>query len=450
MTSDGTTDEQGDWAQRRLAVLQPTFTRRLVPWGLRVYRLLVLAAIVWLIRDQQTRLRIDGDRPIALQEVQAVFPQASELRADHGPRPGLAVFDDEGRSIGYVARTQPQARGVIGFSGVTDALMAFDAAGTLVKLTIRHSDDTRSHVQDVRTDRRFMKKFDGRTWEQLAGLDLAAEGIEGVSGATLTSMALAESVVTRATSSVQAAARSPAARWGAHDIGTVAVILAAMALAFSSLRQRTWLRRALQAIVIGYLGLTTGHLLAQSLLAGWASTGVGWRLAPGLTLLAAAAMVVPWATRRQVYCSHLCPHGAAQELLGRVLKRKLRLRHDVASALRWIPPLLIAWVIFAVMLRLPTDLAAIEPFDAWLLTRAGLGTILVAIVGLVASLFIPQAYCRFGCPTGELLEFVRSHGHAGGDRLRRRDIVAALLVGLTALLYWQHEAITRWLILPDA
>ena len=59
------------------------------------------------------------------------------------------------------------------------------------------------------------------------------------------------------------------------------------------------------------------------------------------------------------------------------------------------------------MLSLPVSLVDIEPFDAWVFRVAGWATITVAIVGLVASLFVPMAYCRYGCPTGALLKFLQ-------------------------------------------
>ena len=50
----------------------------------------------------------------------------------------------------------------------------------------------------------------------------------------------------------------------------------------------------------------------------------------------------------------------------------------------------------------------------------------IAVVGLVASLFVQQAYCQFGCPTGTLLKFI----HSGGtlNRFGVRDAVAGLLL----------------------
>jgi hypothetical protein len=75
---------------------------------------------------------------------------------------------------------------------------------------------------------------------------------------------------------------------------------------------------------------------------------------------------------------------------------------------------------------------ALEPFDAWLIRVAGWGTITVAVVGLIASLFVPMAYCRYGCPTGALLKFVRYAGH--GDTFGRRDTAALLLVAAAAVM----------------
>ena len=60
-------------------------------------------------------------------------------------------------------------------------------------------------------------------------------------------------------------------------------------------------------------------------------------------------------------------------------------------------------------------------------------TITIAIVGLIASLLVPMAYCRYGCPTGAMLEFLRMN--AKSDRWTRRDWVALGLAGL-ALALW--------------
>lgn len=419
--------------------------RRILPRiALQLYRLGVLVVIVLIVRQHHVRLRIDGDAPIHLAEVRQFFPDAASLEADSSPKGGLFVLDAQSQPLGYVIRTSPQASHIIGYSGPTDSLVAFDTGGKVIGTDIRSSWDTKEHIEDVDSNRQWSRMWKRYTWDDLAKLDVEAEGIEGVSGATLTSMAMAQGIAHRVRSSADAATTGDAPiRFTWIDGVTVALIVAALLLTFTHLRGRRRLRLGFQLVVIGFIGFYGGLLMAQSLWAGWAMSGVAWRMAPGLVLLAGAALVLPWATRRQVYCAHLCPYGAMQEIIGRRVKWKLRVRPDVTRALRWLPAGLLALVIVVVMLNVPLNLAGIEPFDAYLVTTAGWATIAIAIVGLIAAGFIPQAYCKYGCPTGMLLDFVRSHGKA--DRFGVRDAVAGLMVALTLLLYWQFDTIWTWI-----
>jgi polyferredoxin len=173
-------------------------------------------------------------------------------------------------------------------------------------------------------------------------------------------------------------------------------------------------------------------MLSQALLVGWAQSGVGWRFSPGLVLLAAAAFLVPLASKRQVYCHHICPHGAAQQLIKNVLPFKGRLGHWPTRLLGLIPWLLLASVVAVALLHLPFNLAAIEPFDAYLFRIAGWATLAIAVIGLVFALFVPMAYCRFGCPTGALLNYLRMQGR--GDRFSVRDGASLALLLLAIVL----------------
>ncbi|HSH15791.1 MAG TPA: FAD:protein FMN transferase, partial [Verrucomicrobiae bacterium] len=77
------------------------------------------------------------------------------------------------------------------------------------------------------------------------------------------------------------------------------------------------------------------------------------------------------------------------------------------------------------------SLINLEGFDAWAWRTAGTVTVVIAVAGLAASVFVPHAYCRFGCPTGALLGFVRSAGSA--DHWGRRDTVALMLTVIGVL-----------------
>lgn len=413
--------------------------------ALRLYRLGIICAIVFIIQRHQTRMRVEE---ITLDEVRPFFPAAAKLDLDTSERGGLFVLDKSSNPVGYVLRTSPVSDSIKGYAGPTDTLLALDYPGMKVLgIKIRSSWDTKVHVKDVGNDEYFMSLWNGKTWDEVAGLDPRAAHIEGVSGASLTSLAIANAIQRRFKVSKDAAGvKPPPVYLRPHDWGLLAVIAAALAFTFvPHLRSHTWARRAFQVVLIGYVGFWNGQLLAQSLMSGWSAGGIAWRTAPALALLLAAALIVPWTSRRAIYCSQICPHGAAQEWVGRLSRRKLHLPRGVDRGLRWLPPLLIAFVLTITIWKLPIDLADVEPFDAYLIRTASVGmvTIAIAVAGLVAAAFVPMAYCKYGCPTGLILSFVRSHGRA--DTFGRRDYAAGLLVLLTVGLYASYGVVQHWI-----
>src|SRR5688500_1777230 len=82
--------------------------------ALQLYRLGVVCVIAWLIRDLALRQRTHGDSPIRVDEVTTLLPAAAALRPDSSERDGLFVLDRQGRELGYVVRTQPQCRDILG------------------------------------------------------------------------------------------------------------------------------------------------------------------------------------------------------------------------------------------------------------------------------------------------------------------------------------------------
>ncbi len=376
---------------------------------------------------------------ITLEEVKALIPEAVALGARARPNGLIEVLDARGSVIAAVTRTSPDSDRVVGYKGPTDTLMVLDASG--VKLTgirVRKSYDTKDYVADMTADGYFMKFFNGMTVEKLAVLDIEKDRVEGVSGATKTSWGVAEGLQRRA-ASLSAAATAPppwhaGITWKLADWGMLAVLAVSLLMTFTPLRGKRWMRWVHHAMLIGYAGLFSGAMISQGLLMGWARHGVAWQSAPTLVLVTALALAMPWLWRRQFYCHHYCPHGALQQVLAHRLKWQLKIPHSLGKALEKVPWLLLIFVVAVAMLGLEVNVNALEPFDAWLIWVAGWGTIAVAVIGLVASLFVPMAYCRYGCPTGALLKFVRYAGH--GDAFGRRDVAALVLVGAAVgLLY---------------
>lgn len=424
---------------------------------LQLYRLAVVGVIAWLIRDVALRQRTHGDSPIVVDEVKIFFPEAVGLRPDDSARDGLFVIGRAGGELGYVVRTQPQCRDILGYAGVTDALVVLDRDWKIVGVKIHSSEDTQDYVKNIAIDRRFLKKWNGLTWGAAADLDLAKAGIEGVSGATMTSMAIARSVKARLQMNRNEIVGRPELQVGWRDVGMLVILVLAALMSFGPPEWRHRGKRPYQVLLVVYVGFVAGDLIAMKSLAGWARSGVPWSTAPGLVLLTAAALVVPWATRKPIYCHQICPHGAAQELIwhlagarsvrprsenGRAARAPLVLPSGAVRGLEILPFGLLLLGLTVAMLAVPLDLAGLEPFAAYVVRSAGWATLTIAAVGLMASFFVPQAYCRFGCPTGALLNFVRARGET--DRFSRRDGAALLLVAVAVALNWNYLPLLSW------
>lgn len=277
-------------------------------------------------------------------------------------------------------------------------------------------------------------------------MDLEAAGVEGVSGATRTSMCVAESLVYRL-GEQETERAAPQWRFGLRDLFLTLVVLGAMALAFGgNFRHKKRFRTVYRIAVFAYLGFIAGDLLAWSLFRGWIEFSVPYQTLPGLTLLVASALIVPAISRKPLYCGQICPHGVAQEWLSRYAPKswRVKLPPSLIWALKYLPGLLVGVAVLTCVLLSPLDLASLEAFDAYLLGAGAIASIVIAIVSLIFSAMVPMGYCKYACPTGALLEYVRSHGQA--DRFGKRDVAALLLLALVAASYYWHEGIQAWLV----
>jgi NosR/NirI family nitrous oxide reductase transcriptional regulator len=366
---------------------------------------------------------------VKLREIRKLFKAARKFEADT-PRAGwYKAFDGEGNHIGYVVRTSPYSDNARGYQGPTESLVAVDVDGkTVLDVLVRKSYDTPEYVDRVAPNEEFRASLSGRTIEEWAQIDFKKEGIEGVSGATQTSFAIADGVRRRfAADTAVEKPKTVAINW---QPGLLAVIGGGCAVAFSPLKNHRRVRQLWHVVLVVVFAVWLGDLLSLALFVGWARNGIPWRTAPAVVLLVAVALLVPWGAKKQIYCQHLCPHGAAQSLLGQFKRWHVRIPARVQRWLGILPGLLLGISVALAVFATSFDLAKLEPFDAWVLKGAAVVSATIAVVGLVASVFVPFAYCRYGCPTGELLRLVKSSGNQ--DRLQRRDGLAGGIVLLVA------------------
>ena len=362
----------------------------------------------------------------------AELPGTASLE-DHPDWPGVKMMYDESRSLtGYALRTAPSMEYLHGYQGPTDVLIVLDAkAENIQRLRFRKSYDNEEYYERILDDDTFLELYSGRSIDDVLELEFGSRGIEGVSGATSTSWAIAESVKRRLAQFEQDRAPTPFSFPWRNSV-LVLLTLGAMVFSFTGLRGNPIARIVWQITVVVTLGLIFGDLLSQALFIGWARHGLPWRDSFGLILMAGAALLVPWASGSQLYCHQLCPHGFLQRWLGKFPLKPLRIPPTLHRILSALPSGLLLLIVASVIAGLNWNLASFEGFDAWLWRSAGVATIVIALIGLLASLFIPLAYCKYGCPTGALFRFLRKT--SGSRNFGWRDGFAGLLCLVATLL----------------
>ncbi|MEI8383190.1 MAG: FMN-binding protein [Planctomycetota bacterium] len=394
-------------------------------------------------------------QPMALDEVRTFFPRAAEFKEDPVRSAWFLVLDNAGLPLGYVVRTAPASDNVRGYKGPTESMVAVAIdRQTILGVRLRTSFDTPDYVDRVRDDVEFLALLANHRVDDWPAINFRDAGIEGVSGATQTSFAVAEGLRRRFRADESMPSTVPGSLFSTRNLCVAIIAIGGLIVSVSRLRSSRRFLTLWHIIAVAVLGIWFGDLLSLATFAGWGRHGIPFRASPGIVLLAVVALVMPWGSRRNVYCQHICPHGIVQGWLGRFRNCHVAVPERWRTWLGRVPAVLLVFG-FLIAVAIPSfDLTMLEPFDAWVLKGAAIVSAVIAVAGLAASIVVSQAYCRFGCPTGALLKFIGSGGRH--DRFSLRDTVAGLLlvavgVGLAAteLQTMVHRSMSTASALPE-
>ena len=189
-------------------------------------------------------------------------------------------------------------------------------------------------------------------------------------------------------------------------VALIVVLLGAVVPLFYNNRRLHLVQLAVNVVVLGlWTGTFVSYTLFLRIFAGGVSlSAIGALAAPLLMLI--VALIYPLAGRSGHYCANICPFGSAQELAGKLSRRKLRITPRVLKLLSVLRNLL--WGVLMALLLTGTCTAWIdyELFTAFLYSSASVWVTVLAALFLVLSVWVPRPYCRFVCPTGALIKSV--------------------------------------------
>ena len=321
-----------------------------------------------------------------------------------------AVLDDE--SFGtwsvnrdnageYIINTSAFSEGIYGFAGPVPMYIYLDSDRKVKGILLQENSETPDFIESVK-DNGIISQWIGKS-----SSDISSFKPDALSGATITSNAINNSIK----QSLSASGGTSINR-GVMDVFDIKSIVALLVIVFGLLlsfksRANKKLRTIQLILNTAVLGLWCGKFISLKVMLSWTSNGVNVIAGMVLVIMLLLSVVLPiFFNKKSFYCNWICPFGSAQELAGKLNKNKVRIGNKTMNVLKHSREVITLGVFLLLWLGIATDIIDYEPFSAFIFQHASFAVILIALLSLLASVFTPRPWCRFACPTGQVLKWI--------------------------------------------
>lgn len=359
----------------------------------------------------------DHTEEFLLGEVREIFPDCLSVRGDMG-EDWAEVYGDSGILMGRVISTSPGADHIKGYAGATPLLVGIDLSGKIAGIQALESEETPAFVDSVISSG-FFRGFEGIHWKEATDLE-----IDSVTGATMTSRAMARSII-YTLSIAEGTDVPPAKGYDKNDIFFIFLLVSALVVCLFPLRRHQFLRLLVLGISTLYLGFIRAEMLSLQVISGWVKNGPATSSGVILLLVAIVSLAVSFFKGKALYCRFICPFGGLQEFAGSLSPWNIRLSSGMFRLLRKFRYAFLALIALLLLAGMAKDLTVFEPFTVFAFRSAGITVLIIAGVSLFLSLFIGRPWCSFLCPTGAFLDIFKKENKPGCVFSRGEDIKEA-------------------------
>ncbi|MFH1371475.1 MAG: 4Fe-4S binding protein [Planctomycetota bacterium] len=390
-----------------LRVYCPAKVVAAVPLRSMGYTLFGIAAVIIVCSNL---LVFAGRRLAPALPVSAARSLAGSLRieAEHTAKTStyFKTYDSNDVLTGFIYSSDDFAPRVRGFGGKINLAIHTDTAGNLIDFHIVRSNETPAYLNMLTNWYASLKGRPAFNPQPFAGVD-------AVTGATVSSKAILESL----TQSGSSFAFDVLGKTGTHQrtIATSrwlpgpqsAYLLSAVLLTFLVIyRGGFWSR----LLVLAFNVFVGGVLLNAQFSTEQIGSLLSFVLPSMSVLVLAIGAPLIAVLFGNIYCGYLCPFGALQELVGFVLPARFRpiLSKEQMRKGRFVKYIILFVVVAAFFLSRNHNTLAIDPLVKVFSLRSLLDnpdTLLLLIVALtlVGSIFYSRFWCRYLCPAGAFL-----------------------------------------------
>jgi NAD-dependent dihydropyrimidine dehydrogenase PreA subunit len=187
----------------------------------------------------------------------------------------------------------------------------------------------------------------------------------------------------------------------------VAGLLLVLSVATAAfLSKRTGFRWASLALTIAFLGFVDRGFLSISHILSGISSGPGFYISDLSLLIIALFTLLTTIFVGRIFCGYLCPFGAIQDVLDRIVPKRFQRELPAAIHKRahFVKYGILAIVLAPVVFHLPFTLYHwFEPFGTVFFWSPSILLWSIALGILAVSSIVPRFYCRYMCPLGASL-----------------------------------------------
>ncbi|MFC1839425.1 4Fe-4S binding protein [Thermodesulfobacteriota bacterium] len=340
----------------------------------------------------------------------ASYIQKAVPEADHVVKIRDGLYSAWGDSaeknlLGYVALGRAS-----GYGGPLTVAAAVNPSGEIINAVIADHKETPAWMMRV-SKSRLLSSMAGKRYEDAFKI---GSDLDGVTGATATSRAIAGAVVNGS----QAAARqmglpsrppvTPEIIFGIPEIVLLALFITVYLGSLNNYkykRQIRWISMLTGMIILGFIynnPLTLIHI-SKFIMGYWPQ----WQTDLYWYLLLGGILIIFIVNNRNLYCEWFCPFGAAQECMGLIGGINIRRPRRTHNALRILQRIL---ALGAVLTGLYFRNPGLANYELYGTLFALVGTsIQFAALGLIliAAMYIRRPWCNYLCPIKPVLEIIR-------------------------------------------
>ncbi len=368
--------------------------------SLRKYRSLIFSGIILLLAAASLAGRARSSRDLE-PHIFDVFGENISIEESDGI---FRVYDSEKRLLGWAA-----AGSASGYGGPLTIISGIDTAGTIIGSSIVDHKETPVFFMKIKPD----DFFNSISTKHFSEAKFNYEEVDGVTGASRSVEAL-EGSIKDAVSKIAfkefntvLEKKDISYKFGIPEAVILLLFIAGILCHYLKrpVNDRLrWVSQITGLLVIGFWEnspITISKI--TTILSGYIPdlhTNLRWYLL--LSGFALTAIVYG----KNIYCTHVCPFGAAQRCVGIIGGARIKVSSAISGfAVKVRNALVFSAIIAALIITQPTS-AGFEPFAALFALKGTTSQWILLSIVIISSLFIKTPWCNYFCPVRSCESFL--------------------------------------------